>query len=70
MCITKPAIRNSEKPITKQLLQIKNRLRTVQSIFLSLFSSEDEEMEDSIIVRDNSSYEMRDVLPPDQNKQV
>ena len=37
---------------------------------LSPFLSEDKEMEDSVTVRDNSSYGMRGALLPGQDKQV
>lgn len=68
--VNKPAVRNSERPIAKQVLQKKNRLRTVRSPSLSPPPSEDEKMEDSVIVKDNSSYGMRSSLLPDQDKKV
>lgn len=69
--ITKPAGRNSERPIANQVLRNQNRLnnRTMPSLSLSPPPSEDEEMEDSVTVRGNS-YGMRGALHPGQDKQV
>lgn len=68
--VTKLAIKNSEKPIAKQLLQNKNRLRIVRSPSFSLPFFKNKKIEDSITVRGNSNYGIRDVLPLDQDKQV
>ncbi len=62
--VIKPAGRNSERPIANQVLQNQDRLRAVRSPSLSPPPSEDEEMEDSVTVRGNSSYGMRGALTP------
>lgn len=68
--VTKPAGRNSERPIANQVLENKDRLRAVRSPSLSPPLSKDEELEDSVTVRGSSNYGMRDALPPGQDKQI
>lgn len=68
--ITQPVIRNSEKLIAKQVLQNKNRLRTVWSLFFSPPPSKNKEMEDIVTVKGISSYGIRGALLPGQDKQV
>lgn len=68
--ITKPAGKNSEKPIANQVLQNKDRLRAMQSFFFFPPPSKDDKMGDSITLRGRNSYRMRDALPPSQDKQI
>ena len=68
--VTKPAGRNSERPIANQVLRNQDRLnnRTMRSPSLSPPPSEDEEMEDSVTVRGNS-YRLRGALYPGQDQE-
>lgn len=70
MRITKPAGRNSERLIANQVLQNKDWFRVVRSLSLSLPPFEVEKMEDSITLRDSSSYGMRSALFPAQDKHI
>ena len=69
--VTKPAGRNSERSFAYQTSRNFDRLnnRTIWSSCLSPPLLEDEEMDDSTTLKDDS-YFMRGALPPGQNKQV
>lgn len=54
--VTRPSWKNSEKLIRNQVLQNKDWLRAVQSPSHLPLSSKDEDIEENVIMKDNSSY--------------
>ena len=69
--VTKPAGRNSEKPIANQVLRNQDRLndRTMRSPSLSPPPPEDDKMEGSTTIRADS-HGMKSALHPGQDRQV
>lgn len=69
-CITKSARRNSERFIANQVLQNQDWLRVIQSSSLCPTFFEDKKIENSITLKGNSSYRIKSILLPGQDKQV
>lgn len=69
-CITKLDEKNSKKLIANQIFQKRDWFRAIRSFFLSLPSSKDKNIKNSIIVKDENSYKIKCALFPNQNKQV
>lgn len=60
--ITKPATRNSYKPIANQVLQNQNQLRVTKLLLLSLSLFEDKQIKNSIALSDSSNYGIKSIL--------